>query len=109
MVDRRGTEDRRPIARRYYQSHKAVQIERVHQRREAIRRFVWSIKEQSQCAECGFTDPRALDFHHRDSQEKEESLYRVHIRGWGKERILAEIAKCDVLCANCHRIRHAKR
>lgn len=97
MADNRGTEARRPIA---------AHIARVERRKKRIRRFVRSIKEQSSCTRCGFDDARALDFHHRDGQEKDEILSRVHIRGWGKERILAEIAKCDVLCANCHRIEH---
>jgi len=44
-----------------------------------------------------------LDWHHRNPGEKSFSLGRG---GWlySKQRILDEIVKCDLLCANCHRI-----
>ena len=29
-------------------------------------------------------------------------------RGWGRKRVLAELAKCEVLCANCHTKLHAR-
>jgi hypothetical protein len=44
-----------------------------------------------------------MDFHHRDSTTKSFSL------GWGvtnvgRQRLIQEIAKCDLYCAVCHRI-----
>jgi hypothetical protein len=57
------------------------------------------------CVKCGETDPACLDFHHRNG--KADKLGDIAtIRRFGKERILAEIAKCDVLCTNCHRKLH---
>jgi hypothetical protein len=61
--------------------------------------------KRSGCMRCGFADTRALAFHHRDPGMKEFT-----ISGQGRvvseERFQAEIAKCDVLCANCHAIEH---
>ena len=56
------------------------------------------------CVRCGESDLACLDFHHRDPSEKEGHI--GHIRRFSVERINAEIAKCDVLCANCHRKHH---
>lgn len=66
-----------------------------------------AIKAASGCADCGFKNPLALDFHHIDARNKRFSLgcTREWV-GYGWLTILDEIAKCIVLCANCHRIRH---
>jgi hypothetical protein len=40
-----------------------------------------------------------LDFHHRSEKLRSVST----MRDLAKASILAEIAKCDVLCGNCHR------
>lgn len=63
-------------------------------------------KATLQCSKCGFSHPAALDFHHRDPALKEDSILQMvqNNRAWSA--VLAEIAKCDVLCANCHRIHH---
>jgi hypothetical protein len=65
-----------------------------------------SYKRTLRCVRCGFGDWRALVFHHRDRKTKEGNLSECPRRGWSKKRILAEAAKCDVLCANCHAIEH---
>ena len=56
------------------------------------------------CQICGESDPACLDFHHRDPTTKEGHI--GEFRRFGMKRLLAEIAKCDVLCANCHRKHH---
>jgi hypothetical protein len=58
------------------------------------------------CVDCGVTDPRVLEFDHRDPSTKSFSIGAVKAR-YTWDRMLEEIAKCDVRCANCHRIRHA--
>jgi hypothetical protein len=47
-----------------------------------------------------------LTFHHRDPSEKSFGLCdgKAERRSWKELR--AEIAKCDLLCANCHMIEH---
>jgi len=66
------------------------------------------IKKNKKCIECGESHIACLDFHHRDSNEKEIKLSEVHHKKWSKERILKEIEKCDILCSNCHRKFHWK-
>lgn len=53
--------------------------------------------------QCGENHPAVLQFHHRNPKEKafEVSEFVYHQKG-GIKNLEAEIAKCDVLCANCH-------
>lgn len=54
------------------------------------------------CKACGENHPACLDFHHRESGNKDFDIsYAVNI-GMGDDLIASEIAKCDVLCRNCH-------
>jgi hypothetical protein len=55
------------------------------------------------CMRCGATHPPyVMDFHHRDPSNKSFSI-GVNCGSKGLDALVAEIAKCDVLCANCHR------
>lgn len=57
------------------------------------------------CAECGYNKCAvALDPHHLDPTTKEFTLSAY---GGSMSRLRTEIAKCVLLCANCHRLRHA--
>jgi hypothetical protein len=61
------------------------------------------------CADCGGRfPPCALDFDHRDPGQKRTEVTRMIGRA-GTARILDEIAKCDIVCANCHRLRTFRR
>lgn len=77
----------------------------TEQRRYAGRRKILdSIKVDRGCTDCGYaTHPAALDFDHRDPSTKSFDVATNWSRSW--ERLLAEIAKCDVRCRNCHAIR----
>ena len=60
------------------------------------------------CKDCEGVFPEAVyDFHHLDPTEKEAGMASLTSdKGWSK--ILEELDKCVLLCANCHRIRHYK-
>lgn len=61
------------------------------------------------CADCGGTfDPVCMDFDHRDGVEKLKEVSRL-VYTTSVDVVLAEIAKCDVVCANCHRLRSKAR
>jgi len=64
-------------------------------------------KSTHPCKDCGETHPACLDFHHRNPNEKELTLSLAVARA-SLERIQKEVAKCDFLCANCHRKHHYK-
>ena len=57
------------------------------------------------CQDCGGTfHPDVYDFHHLDPTEKEYSWSKLRL--FSPDRRRFELAKCVVLCANCHRMRH---
>jgi 5-methylcytosine-specific restriction endonuclease McrA len=58
------------------------------------------------CIDCGETDPIVLEFDH--IIPKSHGVREV-IQGWGSiKRLLSEMAKCEIRCANCHKRRHYK-
>lgn len=58
------------------------------------------------CQICGYTKcKKALEFHHVDSSEKDAGIAKA-IKLWGSKKLMQEIEKCVVLCANCHREVH---
>jgi len=61
------------------------------------------------CLRCNENDWLALDFHHLDPSKKEHSLDYLANKNAGQAIVDAEIAKCVVLCANCHRKFHGGR
>jgi hypothetical protein len=60
------------------------------------------------CIDCGEADPVVLEFDHRDGTEKIRAVASLITDNCGWEKIAAEIEKCDVRCANCHRRRTAE-
>ena len=69
-------------------------------------KFLNGWKAERGCQHCPERDPVCLDLHHRDPKEKEVTISQVIVR-WSLQRLEVELAKCDVLCANCHRKLHA--
>lgn len=81
---------------------KAYWRDRQTAKRKAIKEWVDSLK--TKCVKCGYDRCiEALEFHHEDEDDKVRSISRMMRNNWGRKRILAEIEKCVVLCANCHR------
>lgn len=86
--------------------------EKQHARRKALaaeRYQKLEVIKDVPCADCGGRFPRiCMDFDHVRG-EKVESISRMIRMAFSWEAILAEIAKCEVVCSNCHRIRTAAR
>ena len=60
------------------------------------------------CLKCGYDKcPEAMDFHHRDSEQKEDMVSNLLLGRF--ERALEEAQKCDLLCCRCHRELHAEQ
>ena len=70
------------------------------------KKYVDEFKLKKGCACCGYKEhASALDFDHLDPSKKTMSVSRMIALNF--ERLKAEINKCQVLCANCHRIKTA--
>lgn len=58
------------------------------------------------CMDCGRTYPTVcMDYDHRDRTDKYNNVGTMVAHHYNIEKILEEIAKCDLVCSNCHRIR----
>lgn len=75
-------------------------------RREKKRSIMLAHKRRP-CSDCGgIFHPDAMEFDHREGKVGEVSSL---VMKCGTQKILDEIAKCDLVCANCHRVRTANR
>jgi len=97
----------RAARRRWYWRNREHAKQKVIERKERIRDWFQEYKKTLSCVTCGEDHPACLVFHHKDPNEKEIDISKAWSGGWGIERILKEIDKCDALCANCHRKLHA--
>lgn len=92
--------------RKYYKKSKGKWKEYREKFRNTIKEWWQDYRKELVCSRCGDERWYVLDFHHRNPTEKERAVSEMVFKGWSKKRILLEVSKCDVLCANCHREIH---
>lgn len=78
--------------------------ERNRLRRNTHRTKIQEYKQANPCVSCLEPEPCCLEFHHLNPAEKDFELCRAGNESW--ETIEREIAKCVVLCSNCHKKIH---
>jgi hypothetical protein len=102
----------RAYAREHYKRIKARYVTADWGRGRSIRgelgRLIDEYLGTHSCVDCGEADPLVLEFDHRDSEGKLETIAFLRARG-RRDELLAEIEKCDVRCSNCHQRRTAKQ
>lgn len=101
----RGREAQRKAKANWNAANVAVVRAASRARFERMIAQVNAIKIAAGCTDCGFAGhPSALDFDHIDPATKVANVSSlIRRRPW--IQVAAEIAKCEVVCANCHRIR----
>lgn len=104
-------EKRREYNRRYqkkhYKKNKAYYYNKAREREQKAKEFIHKYKEaKGKCEICGFDHVHCLDFHHVNPEEKKANICDMHKNGWSEERMLEELNKCILVCANCHRQIH---
>jgi hypothetical protein len=73
-------------------------------------RLLKAIKMAVGCVDCGYDEhPEALHFDHLPEYEKLTEIGNSNLKMGSIHKLLGEIAKCDVVCANCHAVRTAVR
>ena len=78
-------------------------------RRLELREWVYAIKS-TPCFDCDLAyPPEIMQFDHTEEGTKTSTISRMVSGLYGKRMILNEIAKCDLVCPNCHAIRTFKR
>jgi hypothetical protein len=98
----------REYKRRWYKENKDKHISYVRKRDAGIQTWFRRYKETLSCEICGENHPACLDFHHIDPSQKKFSVSTRRDRPSLKQ-LQEEIAKCQVLCANCHRKEHYRQ
>lgn len=99
----------RVYIREHYEKNRKYYIEKAMARNKATRtkefEYLLAFLTEHPCIDCGQSDIRVLEFDHRDRKDKDDAVSQLMSRGIPFARIVKEIAKCDVRCANCHRIK----
>ena len=88
--------------RGHYQANKRYYVEKAAKYKQRLYEELREYKERTPCHDCGTKFPHyVMDFDHLRDKTKEVS----QLVGYGRRRLWDEIKKCDLVCANCHRIR----
>jgi len=89
---KKWAEDNKELINSYSKNH-----------RNTRREFLDIVKLETGCELCGYNDhPRALQFDHIKPEDKEFTI--SSLLTCAMDKLLKEIAKCRVLCANCHSV-----
>ena len=98
---------------KYVETYKVEKMSIDNRKKNLVRQVIyWRVKAKSKlveykggkCEKCGYNKcVDALDFHHRNPDEKD---FSIGGKSWSFERLKNEVDKCILVCANCHREIH---
>ena len=101
----KNKKDQAAAAARHYQQNKVVMIERAKKRRDSLKEELYllirGLKNNTPCTDCGKQYPYyVMQFDH----VRGNKMFNIadNNQWWSKNRVLAEIEKCEIVCANCH-------
>lgn len=87
----------------YYTKKRESRKAQILERQRGIRNTIQAYKIAKGCSYCGYNkSARALHFHHKGDAKKEHIVSRMASQGRSIDNIMKEVAKCVVVCANCH-------
>ena len=105
-------EKQRARVKAHYESNKEYYKEKAKRQRatykQKVRDYISTYLGKNPCIDCGMSDKRVLEFDH----VRGEKLFNISDgikRQMNLDKIKNEIKKCDVRCANCHRIVTSER
>ena len=100
------------VSKKHYQDNKQLYFDRVRTREVGViednQKRLADYLRRHPCIDCGQTDIRVLEFDHVRGN-KSNNIARMVGEGYSWSTIEAEIAKCEVRCANCHRISEGEK
>jgi hypothetical protein len=102
----KNAEKQKQFQKDHYVKYKDKYIERLYRRRLENKEYINSLKANG-CKLCGYVKCYAsLEFHHLDKNEKDRTIAKA-VDDFSLKRLIEEISKCILVCANCHREIHA--
>lgn len=98
-AQRKWANDNRSSITSYQKSHSRKNVETIRK-----------LKESKPCMDCGNHYPYpAMQFDHLPGTEKLGNVSTMVSKNYSMVKVMEEISKCDLVCANCHAIRTATR
>lgn len=102
-------EDQKLYAQQHYQDNKAKYQANTKAKKSLIRKIVIELKHNMPCMDCDIAYPYwVLQYDHRPGVDKKFNIADTHMIS-SVSALLAEIDKCDLVCANCHATRTYER
>ena len=106
---RTSREKQNEYNRAWYRRNRKRVVGKTSARRRLICLWLREYKSLKPCVDCGAVYPHyVMDLDHRDPETKVDHLSNM-VRRKGLGAVKAEVEKCDLVCANCHRIRTFER
>ena len=94
----------------WYPKNRSKHIDYVKNLKKKLAVFIEDYKKNRACIDCGYKGdkcPQVLEFDHLRDKKFEISLHKRYISSLSQ--LKEEIKKCELVCANCHRIRTFKK
>jgi len=89
----------------YHDRRREIRTEQKRIRRQGLLLWMQDFKRSRPCADCGgFFHPVAMTFDHLPGSQKRDDVSNL-LRSGYRQVLLDEIAKCELVCANCHAVR----
>lgn len=103
----------RKRSRQYYKEkgevHKKNVVKRNKKNRKVLQDYILQHFKTNSCKDCGNGDIRVLEFDHLPQFRKSKDISRLLAASVSTKTLQKEIDKCEVVCANCHKIRTVER
>jgi hypothetical protein len=93
----------REYLRNHYQKNKQYYLDKARAGQLRTQRMVYEYLSTHPCERCGESRVPCLQFDHINPAEKQFGISNSWLK-YGWTRVLEEIQKCRVLCANCHAV-----
>ena len=102
----------RKYIREHYKNNLQYYLNKAHKRNHEIlikyHEYIGAYLCFHSCVDCGEKDILVLEFDHKDRKQKDFDISSMYRLGYSVDKLVNEISKCDVRCANCHRRKTSK-
>lgn len=101
----------RAYGKKHYANNRKMYLKKAYlftkQKRKDNIDYIFAYLLEHPCIDCGEADPRKLEFDHIND-DKKYNISDMAGTGFSFKKIQEEINKCEIRCANCHRLKTAK-